>query len=158
MRSYANDPPFAGSGLETALKQNTPEPGPLACPRTPFVGAHTGRCLCRFQAVKDTYSAAAVLCSPGPVSPPLTALADLKVKECRLKPKSTRGGTEKQSCPLQGLSDLKRKGTIAHEHTVLRTHAPGSRQPTPHRHCWEAFVLPVFVLTFSFQIRNMALA
>lgn len=35
--------------------------------------------------VKDTYSAAAVLCSPGPGSPPLTALADLKVKECRLK-------------------------------------------------------------------------
>lgn len=85
MRSYANDPPFAGSGLETALEQDTPEPGPLACLGMPFVGTHTGSHLCSFQAVKDTYSAAAVLCSPGPLSPPLTSLADLKVKESRLK-------------------------------------------------------------------------
>lgn len=100
----------------------------------PFVGRPAGSHLCRYRTEKDTYSAAAVLCSPGPVSPPLTSLADLKVKEwMQTEIEAQEGGTERRV--LSSLWSLKCQVSFSseeeghHPHmniTVLCTHTRGS--------------------------------
>ena len=63
----------------------------------PFVGQEPQECqkatCATLRIWKGTYSAAAVLWSPGRVSPPLTSLVDLRIKQN--KPKVEKSGLRK---------------------------------------------------------------